>query len=330
MLARPTLARSSVPTLVLLIAAGMAGCGDVGANVEAVELRAETSDAWRERGFVRMTAALRNPTSLDGTSSVDVWLSVPEGGTIALDTASDGPHLVLPAGTRVDRVESIAVAGKPRVDDVRGTELLTGGGQRFRVLRRGEASLEGMAWPRSDAHAQARVDDRLAAWLETHGARPRAVKRLIDLNQCARCHVSNKAPSTTAGQDGLPNRPTDGHGFYQVEGVLHDELPVETSRPRDPNLHDPFVTYRCASGEPPQPVESTSVAHVRCADGAPVLGRLDVAQSLAAKDPHALAVCETRRFLFERMTTSARNAFGEAFAVCGITTASFPGANDHE
>jgi len=319
------MARRPQALLILLVGAA-AACGDADIGIESVQLTAETSDSWGPRGFVKMTGALRNPTSLDGTDTVDVWLRIPPGTVIDV-AAGDRPHLALPTGTIIDRVESVAIAsGAQRVDDVRGTEILAEGKQRFHVMRRGDNALEGFAWPRGDAHAQARVDDRLTAWLGTHSAKPRQVKRLVDLNQCARCHREGKPESALESERGLPNRPTDAHGFYQVEGVLADEAPVETSRPRDPNLDDPFVAYRCVAGSAPERVETEGVARMRCADGTPVLGRLDIAASLAATSPHAIAVCATRAALHERMTAAARNAFGEAFAVCGITKASVQGA----
>jgi len=298
---------------------GIVGCSEEADAPTRLELHAERTTSWSERGYARMTGALRPPTSMDGHNGIEVWIKLPDGAPI--DVRSDGPrpHLVLPPGTSVDRVETIGGPdGVARVDDVRGTDLEVDGRERFHVLRRDDDRLVGFSWLGRDEASQRRADEALGEWLRGRGSSAREVSRLVGLNQCAHCHLVDKPGSVKANEGGLPNRPTDGHGFYQVEGVLRDEVAAETARPRDTNLDDPFITHRCATGDPPRRVETERSVHLRCADGSPPLGRLDVARALASEDAHATAVCASRAFLHARMTNAAREVFSEAFAVCGI------------
>lgn len=320
----PSFARAAFLGLVASFA--LAGCAIDDDEPAVVTLRAERSESWAARGFTRMTGPLRPPTSRHDRDEIEVWLKLPDGGVIDLSSAPGRRHLALPAGTIIDRVESVGVEGGPtRVDDVRGTLLEADGRQRFHVLRRADDSLVGLSWLRGSATAQSRADASLAEWLEGRGADRREQRRLVELNQCARCHGFDKPVSPVANERGLPNRATDLHGFYQVEGVLLDEAPAETARPRDTNLDDPFIVHRCAAGEPPIRVQDERVTHLRCADGGPPVGRLDVARALAAGDAHAAEVCASRAFLRAHMSAPARQAFSDAFAVCGIPTESVEG-----
>jgi hypothetical protein len=91
--------------------------------------------------------------------------------------------------------------------------------------------------------------------------------------------------------------------------------PLEQHRPRDLNADDPFVSVHCATlAMTPVQIGST----YSCVDGSVPLARLDLARGLAFGRPHELAVCDSRRYLFDHMDDSARNAFAAAFAECGI------------
>jgi hypothetical protein len=45
---------------------------------------------------------------------------------------------------------------------------------------------------------------------------------------------------------------------------------------------------------------------------------LDLAAALAAGKAHAIAVCWSRRYLFDHMDADARRAFSQAFSDCGL------------
>jgi hypothetical protein len=82
--------------------------------------------------------------------------------------------------------------------------------------------------------------------------------------------------------------------------VLSDAAPLEDHRPRDLNAGDPLVTI----------TRATSDAVPRA--------RVDVPRALVSGRPHELAVCRSRRYLFNHMDDGARRAFAAAFADCSI------------
>jgi hypothetical protein len=103
------------------------------------------------------------------------------------------------------------------------------------------------------------------------------------------------------------------HVFHYV---LTDEAPMETYRPIDPNADDAFVRYVCGDGSTPDGPRGTT--RVRCANGDVPTLRYALREALAAGEPHARAVCESRRALAGWMTARARRTYAAAFSVCGL------------
>lgn len=276
------------------------------------------------QGFVPMVAAIRPPTSLDHSDLVEVWLALPPGALLTVDesSAQKPPSLRVPTGARVDRIELLHTEAGTHVVDVRGTEFRPEGEQ-FHVLEPTERDrLQGVAWLRGDHDAEAGADAALRALLERTDVPQGQIDRLVALNRCEVCHFSKKPESALAGAEGLPNRPTDASGLYGLLAVLLDESAVETSRPVDTNLEDPFIRFSCPDDteEPEQVGAHGGPRTIRCRNGRPATGHLDVERALDAGDAHANAVCASRRYLFDHMDVSAKRAFATNFSKCHINT----------
>jgi hypothetical protein len=277
---------------------------------------------WARQGFVEMVPALRPPTTADRADRIEVWMKLPEGAVIETRWAPDQERwvLVMPEGAVVDRVEQMTPAGGASwVADVRGTEFLGGGHEQFHVLRRAGPRLTGFSWPRDGPAAQREATDLLGALLRRQGADGPWIRKVTALNDCAQCHRHEKPESTLLDEGGVPHRATDASGLFVPTAVLSSRAPIETARPWDQNLDDPFIRFRCPSGEPRR-VERGSGAEaarfLRCPGGAVPIGELDVRAALAAGDTHATAVCASRRYLFEHLDGMGRTAFAEALAEC--------------
>lgn len=305
-----------LPARLLAAASTLAlACGEEAASLREVE-RASTSPlAWAEDGFVELVPPIRPPTSSDGRDTITVWLRLPAGARITTELSAGEPRLRMPAGAELDRVEYFTngdALDTAVVEDVRGTTFAKDG-EEFHVLRRRGQGLVGRAWLRDDPDGQREADRWLASILA-----PRDRERLVALNQCAGCHVPDKPASERLQEGAMPHRKTDVSGLYHPQAVLETETPIEVSRPHDPNLADPFIRMRCASGDLVVR-EHRGSRSPRCSDGTVPLASLDVRAALAVRDPHALAVCESRRYLFEHLDEVGQAAFERAFLECGIT-----------
>lgn len=291
---------------------------------------------WQSNGFAEMVPSIRLPTTHDETDMIRVFLFIPEGKKLSsryLD-AQARPTLVFPPGTRADRVELLRYkddSGRwdETVMDVRGTELSADGTQRFHVFRAtgGEphAPLKGWSWPAGDAVARQTATNALIEMAGksgmpvnrpplTHGG----LRALHRLNNCSSCHIPNHERSTTTATAPLPRRATDQAGFYTPLSVLLDEVPIAATRPLDLNAGDPYVSVQCGL-RPAHLVKEDDWIWFRCdGDGIPI-GSRDVVAGLRANDNYTRKVCEARRYLYEHMDTSAREAFAASFDVCGIT-----------
>lgn len=279
------------------------------------DLEIASDDHWIDAGFVEMVSPISPPTSRDESDLIEVWLRLPAGRTVDVTTADGArPLLALPPGTLADRVERIASMTGSRVVDVRGTELLQDGGQQFHMLRRVGQSMRGFSWARGSADGQREADARVAELVPAS-----AVAKLRRLNDCASCHLEKKSEQREVDGSGLPNRRTDDVGFYQVQAVLDDEQPLETTRPRDTNVDEPFVVLSCPNGSPAQQGGFDDGRRtVRCEGNGLPRARYDVAAGLGAGALRALRVCASRRYLYEHMTDRARAAFRAEFAACGL------------
>jgi hypothetical protein len=285
---------------------------------------------WEREGFVAIESPVRPPTSRDGSARIVVYLRLPEGGRLTTAPGSGGqPLVVFPAGTTADRVEYFGARDDDappspawQVADVRGTTLAASG-ERFHVLRPeagGAGSLLGLSWPRGDAAAQQaatlRLGELVASARVDPAVEPRgrqsAAEHLKGLNDCAGCHTHGRPPRSTPG---LVNRGTDGSGFFHVSTALSNRAPLETYRPRNPNLRDRHVRFECEGGRPAEP-DASVPGGVRCSDGGVPTGVLDIRAALRDGSLHAQRVCASRRLLFERLDSADQAAFREAMADC--------------
>lgn len=225
-----------------------------------------------------------------------------------------------PPGTTADRVEEVRGPDGWRVADVRG-ETLTADGGRFHLLRPEGAALTGYAWSRDEpAHdrwvhetlAEAIVMGDMASDGMASDTREGVASGLRARGDCARCHGANRPADL--GPRALVHRETDPQGWYVPASVLADGAPLERYRPDDPN-EGPFVIVRCQSGEAER-VSIRGGRRWRCPAGDIPWARFDVAAALAAGDPHAEAVCASRRWLAEHMSERARLHFAAAWAAC--------------
>lgn len=302
---------------------------------------------WPNHGFAQMTPSIHLPTTHSADDLIVVWLYVPPNKEIDaryLDEQSRW-SLVFPAGTRSDRVEYKHIAGsEPQsanmyfpddpsqrenwtILDVRGTEILAEG-QRFHVFRpdssNPHASLTGWSWLRSDGDGQKEATTRLlehAARTPRPGGRapldPGARRMLAHLNDCAHCHIPSMPRRTWKDSDIGIKRATDAHGFFVPQAVLLDDSIIADHRPRELNSEDPFVKVHCGE-DPARLVRDDDGKHFVCDNERVPIAHRDVAAALAARQPYTLRVCKSRRWLYERMTARARNAFAPAFRRCGV------------
>jgi hypothetical protein len=285
---------------------------------------------WTDGRFAEMVPPIRLPTSPDGNDHITVWLRIPDGQRVRVERTGERSSLVYPPGTVADRVEMrepASVDGQHvwHVTDVRGTRLGEDGRERFHSLQPAapnSAGLEGFEWRRDDADGERIATEGLAdivgGRLRDANAtrRARIVDRMRSLNHCQPCHEHDR-PERTRISEGTPRRPTDSAGFYVILSTLSDSAPLESHRPRELNADDSFVTVRCGSSAASL-VNTGRGQEYRCEDDQVPVARLDLSRALSAVDPHALAVCRSRRYLYEHMDEAARTAFAPAFVGCGI------------
>ena len=269
--------------------------------------------------MLRMDTPLRAPSSADGRIRIVSYLELPPGQV--LDLAGEGlADLVLPAGSSAARVEYLAPEGTPidspptttwRILDVRATHFEPSG-EVYSVTRpAGTFGHLRVEWPKAE-HARgtiALVDFVRAGALGggSNAEHARLADKIGSINDCPSCHAARVTASPN--HDALVKRGTDASGLYSVLAVLRDEGPFETYRPRDMNEGDDLVDARCATGARVAP---RSV----CPDGRGPVGTLRVAEGIARSDPHAMAVCATRRALAARTTSRAHAVVAPALLAC--------------
>lgn len=276
-------------------------------------------------GFVEMVPPLRLPLR-SRRHRTEVWLKIPDGERITTRTVGGRTLLELPPGSGAARVEmtagrDLAEREEYRVADVRGTRFERAG-EAFFVLRPVDtgldAPLEGWQWHRDSEQEQSLATERmaeLAARSLTPEARSRETAAISKSNNCAGCHQHAREANSRFREHGIANRGTDASGCYQVQGVLLSHLPLESYFPIETNLEDPFVRFDCGSDEA---LASRGGGKVTCRDGSVPWGQLDVRSALQAGDTHARGVCESRRYLFQRLDAEGREAFRAGFEECGL------------
>jgi hypothetical protein len=271
---------------------------------------------------------IRLPVDADRRLETHVYLSLPPAARIAWESDGEGGRIVFPPGTIADRVDRWSGL----VADVRGTEILDRGAQRFRLYRptrAGSHELFGYQFVRGDDAGFAVARDGFSEAMRrgmgflnhapdpTSARRKKAITRFSRQLDCADCHARGRQALAPTDTRELPRRRTDGSGFYVPESVFSSRAPLETHRLVDPNADDPFVRYECQSGGALRGTRGTTT--VRCADGSIPDLVLDLAAALAAREPHALRVCESRKRLASRLVPAARAHFAGAIAECERT-----------
>ncbi|HJL16585.1 MAG TPA: hypothetical protein RMH99_13060 [Sandaracinaceae bacterium LLY-WYZ-13_1] len=330
----------------LVLALVLAGCGAPSTDAEASRdpapedvvpeptrpgvdvIRApEAAAYWPEHGFVELVPPVRLPTTHDHRDRTQVWLKLPEEGVIETRWLDEQERhtISMPAGTRLDRVESLATDGERArwtVVDVRGAAL-TEREPTVHVCRpiSGEpfAPLVGYAWPRGRPALQRHATGLLLEMLEDKPVPIRqppmdeaALARFERMNACGRCHRPD-LPSHPRDRGNLPHRPTDADGCYVPLSVLREQVPISEARPEDLNADDPYVRLRCPDGS-----ELLRRASPECASGAVPVAERDVERGLAEGDRYTERVCEARRVLHAHLDEAGREAFAGAFRACGI------------
>jgi hypothetical protein len=266
-----------------------------------------------------MTSPIQPPMSRHERQRITVWLHVPRGQTLRTQWSERQGRYVLgyPAGTVADRVEMRVSDDRAWALDVRGTEFLPDGGERFHVLRRdprGDGMI-GREWVRGDDRAEQRASAELVA-VAAEGGEDAAFFR--QNMRCERCHVHDEPTPRQVPRD-APPMATDAGGLFRVTTVLEDRAPLVESRARDVNLDSPFVTVSCASGPPAVVRTAAGTARARCPRDDVPMASFDLRAALAAADPHARAVCASRAFLYEHLGEAGRAPFRDAFAECGLS-----------
>lgn len=112
-------------------------------------------------------------------------------------------------------------------------------------------------------------------------------------------------------------RATDAHGFFVPQAVLSDDCMVANHRAHDLNAEGPFVDVRCAD-QPAELETRDGIEIYTYPNGQTPVGYRDVRAALAAGHDYTQRVCESRRWLYERMTPKARKAFARPLSACGI------------
>ncbi|MEJ2059715.1 MAG: hypothetical protein P8Y64_04435 [Gammaproteobacteria bacterium] len=303
--------------------------------VQAVTIKSPR-DHWRRAGFAELVPPVRLPTRLDRDDALHIWVKVPAGGHITTQYLPQQQRYTLrfPDGTRIARVEAVryrAADGSwaESQGDVRMATIGSDGlPVRYSVLEpasgKPDAELTGWSWPAGDPQAQAEATGRLvgivAATPGPLGEPPlkgEELDRFRRLNQCALCHIPNMPSEAWYNRTIRPPRATDASGLFVPLSVLEDWQPATHERPKDNNIHDPYVTVRCGSA-PAQVQQSDDSRRYWCPNYRVPAGRRDIRAGLRAHDPYTKRVCAARRYLYERMLPEDRAAFATAFEVCGL------------
>ena len=315
-LRRVRASRLAIATAGVALVAGFAAYARGSNGVRAVVVR-DAHGEWESDGFFELVPAIRPPTRTAGPDGVRVWMRLPDGVRFTTQWLRDQARYTVasPAQTVAVRLESIDGV----LADVRGTRFEPGGIERFFVLRPGDGGLVGVEWRRGDSAEQRDATSALVALVRRDARGPagdRAAARIASQNDCANCHAHARPANNIGGEYGLVNGQTDASGLFQIERVLEDHAPLESYGAHDPNVGDPHVVVTC--GDAPALVDGEAGAErARCAAGRVPIAHLDIARAIAAGDPHAHRVCDSRRAIFDRLDDEGRKAFAAAFAACG-------------
>jgi hypothetical protein len=287
---------------------------------------------WQRSGFVEMVPPIQLPTDRRNDNLIRVWLKIPDRALITLERLADQQRYTLkfPPGTIADRVETMKGEQKAMlmingIEDVRGATIDPTGATRFHVYQPIPGGApdrwRGDEWLRSDNAADdLAADSLIRLFFPNAGDAAQAeMRNFRRLNQCGACHQVNR-PMPTMVKPVVPSPSvhlTDSHGFFQPITVLDDTMPVRSHRRWDRNADDPFVTVWCGTQQARAVTDGDRRGYT-CPDGAQPIGKLDMAAALARKDLHAEQVCASRKYLFDHMEQTGRDAYRPFFTECGI------------
>jgi hypothetical protein len=295
---------------------------------------------WQQSGFVEMVPPVRLPTDKGIHEYIQVWLRIPAGEKVAVRWLPGQKRytLAFPPGTVADRIDGGEHAKQAMftvdgIADVRGATIAADGKTWWHVYEPvpGESSgwLHGFAWLRSGPAGDDLAADSLIK-LYYPGAPARAKEEMAEfrrLNQCSACHMPDRpVPTATTDNDlsfpttrsGLSVPETDADGFYQPITVLTDSMTLVNIRPWDLNVDDPYITIWCGKARARLATKGNDYRRYLCPGNAVPVGKLDMAAALAHEDPHALAVCASRKYLYAHITAGDRKDFASGFAECSI------------
>lgn len=261
---------------------------------------------WAQGGFVEMVPPVHLPSNHRDWDQVKIWLRIPAGARLAVTSAG----LEWPPGTEADRVEYRGSRDAPRVVDVRGSSVDAEGRRWDHVYRPTSqvlgAPLLGVRWRADDTGAHAEAIDWLMDSLR-HSALAaevsdpdRWVEGVRAKMNCNGCHIPNRPANRSPREFGVVSRGTDSMGWFTPSTILDDEAPLEAYGRWDRNMADPWVHATCAGGEPAGFQRGPGLDY-QCADGSVPRARLDLKGALQAGDPHAIAVCASRRVLIAHL-----------------------------
>ncbi len=274
---------------------------------------------WADSGFHEMVPPLRIPTDRTLTDTIQVWLKLPETGKVSVKKIFDSSRyrytLIYPPGTIADRVE-FDQGSSEGVGDVRGARIDESGGSYFHVYETAPEHdphfLEGYEWKRSTGAVDVEAGKALVH-LYYPGGESAESRSFANHNHCANCHQPN-LPTPIVMAPSF-NYESDSRGFFQEITELGNGMTVRNHREWDLNADDPFIKVGC-NGEPAMIVTTTTSRGYECSNNAVPFGTLDLKAALAAEDPHALKVCESRGYLFDHMDVASQSIFAEAAAEC--------------
>lgn len=270
-------------------------------ELETNGLHLRQSTHWEASGFFNITVPVSPPSY--GWDKVDIWVRIPEGALITLKNG----ELSFPIGTQADRVERWKnKSGMWHVADVRGTTIVSDAPfsqQQHHVYRPynhprlqspPSHDLFGIEWtPSTERDAHNVLLKRMEqGWGFSQGSRgwhsPMAsAQQFKTLLNCASCHSENAQENLDSTS---VKRGTDASAFYSFKYLFRNDTPKEQYRPKP--FSSPYVTE--------------------------VSGILvyDLNSALKANDPHAKAVCNSRRHVFDRMNDDARSVTTSAMEEC--------------
>jgi hypothetical protein len=260
---------------------------------------------WGRRSFVELVPPIPLPQDAALSLRARIYWRVPDGERLRLARLAGGATSIeWPAGSVIDRVEYYRrVDGSFHVADVRGTEILPNGRERFRCYRPdGSGRLVGVEWDRDDARGEQRAHQTMTRWFAgRYPSDPANVERFQSLLHCRGCHEHNQPEARPDDAARHLRRATDQQGFYVFRYAFEARAPMETYRPVDASQLGglaQWITRRCPPTNERAPQRDSterSGTNVRCANGAVPELVFDVPGAVEARVPHALATCASLR-----------------------------------